>query len=452
MEEIQEDLKTEGIVGTSSKLPKTKWYHKIAPVKIIAFSFFAAILLGALILWLPISTNPGVHLSFVDSLFTATSAVCVTGLNTISPGDTFNVFGRSVVAFLIQIGGLGVTSIGVGIILIAGRRVGLKHRTLVREAWNVSSLQGIVRLVRAVLLMTLGIELMGAILSFFVFVQHYPVWDAVGISLFHSIAAFNNSGFDILGGFQNLIPYQKDVLLNLTTCVLIILGGIGYLVIIDVWKSRSFHKLTLHSKAVISTTVILLAVGTVLLKLTDHITWLGAFFQSTSARTAGFSSYPIGDLTNASLLVLIVLMFIGASPGSTGGGIKTTTLFVMIRSVRSICTNQRCEAYRRQIRQESIYKAFMITILAAALVILGTFLLCILEPSHSLMQLLFETTSAFGTVGLSTGITPTLAPLSKLVLILIMYIGRLGPLTFATLWFIKQPTSVRYTEEMITIG
>lgn len=188
--------------------------------------------------------------------------------------------------------------------------------------------------------MTFCFELAGVILSFIVFVQDYPVLKALWISIFHSIAAFNNSGFDILGGLRNLIPYQSNVLLNLTTCGLIIFGGLGFLVILDILKKRSFRKLTLHSKVVLSTTLALLLGGTLLLKATENVTWMGAFFQSVSARTAGFSTYPIGEFTNAGLFTLIVLMFIGASPGSTGGGIKTSTFFVLVQHVRSLFTKR----------------------------------------------------------------------------------------------------------------
>lgn len=425
---------------------------KIAPAKIIALGFIMVILIGAILLSLPIFANEGVEVSFLDALFTSTSAVCVTGLIAIDTADTFNVFGRTIVALLIQIGGLGVTSIGVGIILIAGKRVGLKQRTLVREALNLNSFQGIVRLVKAVLLMTLGFELTGAVLSFIVFRADYNTWDAIGISVFHSIAAFNNSGFDILGNLQNLSPYKDNVLLNLTTCGLIIFGGLGFLVIIDVAKNRSFKKLTFHSKVVLTMTGSLLLIGTLLLKWTEDIPWLAAFFNSTSARTAGFSTYPLGDFTNAGLLVLIVLMFIGASPGSTGGGIKTTTLFVLIQSLKSTATNQHCQAFKRSIPCEAIMKAFMITLLSLGIVVAGTFALCVFEPENTFVQNIFEVTSAFGTVGLSTGITPGLTGPSKIVLIIIMYIGRIGPLTVASLWFTKEKASVKYSEGLITIG
>ncbi len=427
-------------------------FKKITAAQIIALGFFAVILVGAALLMLPISINDGMTVSFIDALFTSTSAVCVTGLIAVDTADTFTVFGRTIVALLIQIGGLGVTSIGVGMITIIGRRVGFKQRTLVKEAWNLSSFKGVVKLVRAVLLMTLCFELVGAILSFIVFRQDYSTLDAIGISAFHSVAAFNNSGFDILGGLRNLIPYQNDVLLNLTTCGLIIFGGLGFLVILDIIKTRSFKKLTLHSKVVITTTFILLVTGTLLLKWTENITWLGAFFHSTSARTAGFSSYPLGEFTNAGLLILIVLMFIGASPGSTGGGIKTSTFFVLIQAIKGLVRNRHIESFKRSIPFDIIIKSFIILVLSLTLVIVGTFILCVLEPQYSLIQNLFEVTSAFGTVGLSTGITPKLCVGSKFLLVLIMYIGRLGPLTIATLWIDREKSSVHYSEEIITIG
>ncbi|WP_395014651.1 TrkH family potassium uptake protein [Robinsoniella peoriensis] len=429
-----------------------KFFKKQSPGRLIALGFALVIFAGALILMLPISVNDGAEVSFINALFTSTSAVCVTGLIAIDTAEHFTVFGRTVVALLIQIGGLGVTAVGVTFILAAGKRVGIKGRLLVKEAMNLNSFKGVVRLVKAVLLMTLCFEGAGVILSFIVFVQDFPPLDALGISLFHSVAAFNNSGFDILGGLQNLIPYQNNVLLNLTTCGLIIFGGLGFLVILDIIKTRSFKKLRLHSKVVITMSIFLLAIGTILLKLTEDITWLGAFFQSVSARTAGFSIYPIGSFTNAGLFVLTILMFIGASPGSTGGGIKTSTFFALMQATKSSATNQHSAAFRRKIPTEVITKAFIITFLALLVVCTGTFALCILEPDCSFIQLFFEVTSAFGTVGLSTGITPDLCVASKVVLIITMFIGRLGPLTIASLWAFKATSNVSYTEETIIIG
>ena len=422
------------------------------PGRLIAAGFALVILAGAALLMLPVSVRDGAQVTPIDALFTSTSAVCVTGLIAIDTADHFTVFGRTIVALLIQVGGLGVTSEGVGFILVAGKRVGFKSRLLVREAMNMENGKGIVRLVKSILLMTLCFEGAGALLSFLVFVQDHPPVEAIGISIFHSIAAFNNSGFDILGGLQNLIPYQNNLLLNLTTAGLIIFGGLGFLVILDILKKRSFRALALHSKVVIVMSAVLILLGTLLLKATENVTWLGAFFQSVSARTAGFSTYPIGSFTDAGLFVLILLMFVGASPGSTGGGIKTTTLFALLQATRSAATGRMPTAFRRTVAGEVVQKAFIVTLLSAFVVCGGTFILCLLEPDLTFLQLLFEATSAFGTVGLSTGITPQLQPASKLIVILIMYTGRIGPLTVASLWAFRTEQHVWYSEETITIG
>ena len=429
------------------------FFRNQPPGRLITLGFFLVIMTGAFLLLTPMARRPGVDVSFVDALFTSTSAVCVTGLIAIDTYDTLSVFGRAVVALLIQVGGLGVTSVGAGLILAAGKKFSFKGRLLIKEGLNVDSFKGVVSLVKSVLLMTFCFELVGVILSFIVFVQDYPPLHALGNSIFHSIAAFNNSGFDVLGGLQNLIPYRDDVLLNLTTCGLIIFGGIGFLVILDVLRNRfRFRKLALHSKVVISTSIFLIIAGTLILKCTDDVTWLGAFFHSVSARTAGFSTYPLGTFSNAGLFALTILMFIGASPGSTGGGIKTSTFFTLVQSMRSALNKKHFGAFRRSLSKETLSKAYLITLLSLCVVCTGTFVLCILEPHLSLMQLLFEVTSAFGTVGLSTGITPNLCDASKLVVTLIMFIGRLGALTMITIWINRPEQQARYTEESITIG
>ena len=429
-----------------------RFLKKQPPGRLIALGFAAVILIGSALLMLPISIRPGVEVAYIDALFTSTSAVCVTGLIAVDAYDNFTVFGQAVLAGLIQIGGLGVTSVGVGLILAAGRRVSIKGRSLVKEALNVDSFQGMVRLIQWVLKVTLCFEGAGAVLSFLTFSQDYPLPRALWTSVFHSIAAFNNSGFDILGGMQNLIPYQSDVLLNLVTCALIIFGGLGFLVMLDIRRAGSFRKLTFHSKVVITTTAALLIAGTLLLKATEDMTWLGAFFHSVSARTAGFSTYSMGELTNAGLFTLILLMFIGASPGSTGGGIKTTTFFALMQQVRAVFTKKKPGGFHRTLPGEAIDKAGVIALLSVVVVCVGTFLLCVLEPELDFVRLLFEEVSAFGTVGLSTGITPDLSVASKLVLIFTMYIGRLGAFTLFSLWIDRPDPSIRYTEEMITIG
>ena len=266
---------------------------------------------------LPISAQAHTVTPFHEALFTATSAVCVTGLVVRDTASHWSAFGQAVLMVLIQIGGLGITSIGMGLALAAGRRISLRERTLIREAMNVSSLEGMVRLVRAIIKLTLAFELAGVIPIFAVFAQDYPPLKALGLSVFHSISSFNNAGIDILGGGRSLAPYRDNVLLNLSTCFLIISGGIGFLVMVDVVKCRfRFRKFTLHSKVVVTTTAFLLAAGALLLKFTDPLSWLTAFFLSVSARTAGFATLDLGKLSNAGLFTILILMFIGASPGS----------------------------------------------------------------------------------------------------------------------------------------
>lgn len=430
-----------------------QFIKKQPPSRIIAFGFAAAILLGSALLIMPFSIQDGVTIRYIDALYTSTSAVCVTGLIAIDAGDTFTPLGQFVLAMLIQIGGLGVTAVGVGVILAIGRRVNMKVRNLIREAMNLGSGKGMVRFVKNIFLTTLVFELSGAVLSFLVFSRDYPTLDAVGISLFHSVAAFNNSGFDILGNFQNLISYQSSVLLNLTTCGLVVFGGIGFLVIRELWIKRwRWRKLSMHARVVLSVSAILIVAGTLLVKLTENVTWMGAFFNSVSARTAGFSTYPLGTFSNAGLLVLTVLMFIGASPGSTGGGIKTSTFFVLLQGIKAAATNTSERAFHYSVPKEAFRKAAVITLLAAAVVCVGTYLMTVMEPDIALIDAVFEMTSAFGTVGLSTGITPGLSDGSKLLSIFVMYIGRLGPLTIASLWYFTRGEHVRYPEGNIVIG
>ena len=430
-------------------------FKRLTPVRIIAIGFALTILLGSVLLIMPFSVKDGVELEYIDALYTSTSAVCVTGLIAVDAGDTFTPLGQFILAALIQVGGLGVTTIGAGIILAMGKRMDLKSRNVIKEAVNLDSGKGIVNFVKSIFITTVIIELIGAALSFTVFVQDYPVGRAIGISLVHSVAAFNNSGFVILGNLQNLIPYRDNVMLNLVTCGLIIFGGIGFLVIREMWtKKFHFKKYSMHAKVVITVSAALIVSGTILIKLTEDVTWLGAFFHSVSARTAGFSTYPLGEFSNAGLLVLICLMFVGASPGSTGGGIKTSTLFVLLQGVKSAATNKSEKAFRYSIPKDAFKKAAVITLLALSVVVTGTYLMIVMEQGTDirLVDALFEVTSAFGTVGLSTGITTGLSVGSKLLSIFIMYIGRLGPLTVASLWYFSRGERVRFPEGNIAIG
>ena len=425
-----------------------------SPGRIIVCGFLLVIFIGSLLLMMPFSIKEGATVRYIDALYTSTSAVCVTGLIAIPAGDHFTPIGQFILILLIQIGGLGVTSVGAGIILAMGKKMHLKGRNLLQEAMNLNSGRGVVNLVKNVFFTTMVIELIGAILSFIVFIKDYEFWNAVGISIFHSVAAFNNSGFDILiNGGNNLIPYQDNILLNLVTCGLIILGGIGFLVIEEI-RTKKFHwkKYSMHTKVVLSVSFVLLVIGTLLIKATEDITWLGAFFASVSARTAGFSTFPLKDFTNAGLLVMMILMFIGASPGSTGGGIKTTTFFTLIRGIMSSATNRQEKAFKYSFPKYAFRKSAVITLIALITVLVSTYLLLVFDPYLELRDALFEMASAFGTVGLSTGITPTLSVSSKIVSIIMMFIGRLGPLTIASLWVFSRGENIKYPEGNITIG
>lgn len=431
----------------------TTLIKKLSPAQIITLGFALLILTGSVLLILPVSVQDGVELSYIDALYTSTSAVCVTGLIAADAGDTFTPTGQFFLAMLIQFGGLGVTTVGAGVMLAIGKKINLKGRTLIREAMNMGSGKGLIILVRKVLAVTVLFEVTGAVLSFLVFRKDYPPLKALGISMFHSVAAFNNSGFDILGNYQNLIPYRENVLLNLVTAGLIFFGGIGFLVICEVWKDRfKWKKFSMHTKVVLTISLVLTLAGTLLLKLTEDITWLGAFFHSVSARTAGFSTYSLGSFSKAGLLALIVLMFIGASPGSTGGGIKTSTFFALLQGIKSSSTNRSEKAFRYALPRDAFKKAAVITLLAIGVVLSGTYLMCIFEPQLALVDILFEMTSAFGTVGLSTGITPDLTVNSKILSIVIMFIGRLGPLTVATVWNFGREKHISYPEGNIMIG
>lgn len=425
---------------------------KLSPGHMIALGFVAVITAGALLLLLPISRHPGVALSPVDALFTAASATCVTGLGTVDIADTFSTFGQAVVALLIQTGGLGIACVSVWLILFLGGRVSLKNRLLVKESWNVPSFRGTLPLVRSVLLLTLFFEGVGAIVGYAFFSRHYPWAEALKISVFHSISAFNNAGLDLLGGMQSLTPFRAEPFLNLLTAGLIIAGGLGFLVLLEVGSGTRPDKWTLHTKAVLGTSVVLIAAGTIAFRLTEGLPWLDAFFQSVSSRTAGFSTVSIGAFSNAGLFLLCLLMFIGASPGSTGGGIKTTTAFVLLRTLRGLASGKPIHAHRRGIPQNVVTKAFLVLLVSFLTVCVGTVLLCLFEPELPFLDCLVEVVSAFATVGLSTGITPGLGLPAKLLLTVMMYIGRIGPLTVISLTASRTEPGVRYSEEGVMVG
>ena len=434
--------------------PMKKIFRRLSPARILALGFAGLILLGSLLLSLPCCVRPGVQVSYLDTLYTAVSAVCVTGLVVVDVADTFTALGQWVVGLLIQIGGLGVATVGAGVILMMGKKVSQQERTLIREAMNLDSGKGVIRFIKSVFFTTLIFEGLGTALSYPVFARNYPPLHALGVSLFHAVASFNNAGFDILGSMQNLIPYRDDVLLNLVTCLLIFFGGIGFLVIREMLEKRlRWRKFSMHTKVVLSVSLTLTAAGALLLWLTeDDMSFLSALFHSVSARTAGFSTVPLGTFSNAGLLVMMLLMVIGASPGSTGGGVKTSTFFALLAGIRASATNTSEKAFHYALPREAFRKAAVIMLLALGAIGGSAFLMAAMEPELPLRDILFEMASAFGTAGLSTGITPRLSPGSKMLSMGMMFIGRLGPMTIACLWYFSQGERIHYPEGNIAIG
>ena len=442
-------------------MDNTRKRNVLSPAGVIAVGFLCVIAVGAVLLSLPVSHSGKQSVGFLDALFSAVSAVCVTGLVTVDTGAAYSMFGQVVIALLLQIGGLGITSLGAGFVTLLGGKLSTRGSSIVREALNYPTYSGIKQLIRSVMVLDFSIEAIGAFLSFFVFVGDYPMKTAIWYSVFHSVAAFNNGGFDVLGRGDSVGVYTHDVWFNVVTSALIILGGLGFLVIRELLgmlsakiHGRAVGKLSLHAKTVLMMTGILILGGTVLIKLTegDGISVMGAFFASVTARTAGFATYPLGGFSQAGILVMCVLMIIGASPGSTGGGIKTTTALVFVRRLVSVITGREARIFKRKIKDEAMDKAFIIVSLSLIWILLQTTLISMLEPNLTLGSILFEEVSAFSTTGLTTGITSALSTPSKLILILSMYVGRLGPLTIATLWSRKKPSPVSRPEGDIPIG
>ncbi len=427
---------------------------RLKPRRIVVLGFAAAITAGTILLMLPVSSSGADPVSWVDSLFTSTSAVCVTGLASVDPGDTLSTFGQIVLAILIQIGGLGISVVGVLVYALARGNISLGGHRIARESLNINSGKGVGDIIRMVAYITVFFEVLGATLSYFVFSQSFEPLKAAGVSIFHTIAAFNNAGFDILGGFKNLADYNENYFMCIVTCILIIFGGVGFAVIGEVTTGHRPAKWSLTTKLVLITTGVLIIGGTVMIKIADgsNITWLEAFFHSVSARTAGFSTVNVGMMSSACLLVIMVLMFIGASPGSTGGGIKTTTVAVLFIKFRAIILNRHCEVFNKRVSDNSVAKSFNVLAMAMLVVIIGTFMICMIEPDLTFEQIMFEAVSAFTTTGLSTGITPELSSASKLILVVMMFVGRLGPLTIATVWFSRELSGAARLSEDVSIG
>jgi len=437
------------------------------PARLIAFSFFGIILIGAFLLTLPISVSGGNDPSFLTALFTSTSAVCVTGLIVVDTPSYFSTFGQLVVLTLIQIGGLGIMTLSAGSAFLIGKRLGISERSVLQNVLDATDLVALRRTLLDILKWTFAIEFIGSvILSIrFKMVLECPALDAFYLGVFHSISAFCNAGFALFS--DNLMKFSPDPVINLAIMGLIVMGGLGFSVLSAIngflqGDQKFYHDM--HSLMVLSATVILIVGGTIALFALEYDKptlggmpiWEKLFasaFQSVTARTAGFNTIDFGMMTQGALFLTIVLMFIGASPGSTGGGIKTTTVGTMLlaldaqmKGMPEVVLNE------RTIPSETIAKAFLITVISASIVVGCTFMLLLTE-SFPLINILFEVVSAFGTVGLSTGITPSVSIFGKLVLIFLMFIGRIGPLTWALSFRTSsQSAKVSYPVSRILVG
>jgi trk system potassium uptake protein TrkH len=445
----------------------------------ICLGFIAVILLGAILLTMPFSTGNGNWNDPIVALFTSTSAVCVTGLAVVDTGTEFSFLGQLFIALLAQIGGLGYMTTTTFLMLLIGRKFDLRQKVAIQQALDRPGMSGSSQIIRSIIATTLLFELTGVFLLMIVFVPEKGWQEGTWLAIFHSVSAWNNAGFSLFK--DNLIGYQSSPLVIITIGCLIIFGGIGYQVILDMYlwlrdsfayqgnriiKKTSCLIFSLDFKVATSTTLILLVLGTIAiffieirndsvfgkLSLFDKI--LAAWFQSVSTRTAGFNSIDIGKMTNAGLFIMIALMFIGASPGGTGGGIKTTTLRVLTSCTKAILQGkEEVLLYNRKIAISLILKAVGVVFGSLATVIVATVLISITDPKLAFIQILFEVVSAFGTVGLSTGITATVSTAAKLILILTMYIGRVGILLLmSSILGDPRPSRVHYPEENLLVG
>ncbi|MFM7426169.1 MAG: TrkH family potassium uptake protein [Elainella sp.] len=438
----------------------------------VCLGFVAVILIGTLLLMLPISQADGVWGDFVTALFTSTSAVCVTGLVVVDTGSHFSFLGQFFIMGLIQVGGLGYMTATTFLLLLLGRRFGLRDKVAIQQSLDKQGLSGVDQLLKSIIAVTLILELTGAFAMMPVFIPQFG-WDrGLWMSLFHSVSAFNNAGFGLLP--DNLIQYATSVPINLVVSLLIILGGIGYQVIMDayLWMrdrirgSRTRSVFSLNFKIAISTTLFLLAIGTILILLVEFqnpdtlapLSWphklLAAWFQAVVPRTAGFNSIDYSKMTEAGWFITIILMFIGASPGGTGGGIKTTTFRILYDCTKTVLQGkEEVVCYQRQIPLSLVLKAIGVLFGSMATVVIASTLIELADPSVSFVRILFEVVSGFATVGLSTGITASVTTFSKLVLVAVMYIGRVGVLLLMSA-VLGDPTttSVNYPEENLLVG
>mgnify|MGYP000898272770 CR=1 FL=1 len=433
------------------------------PPRVLALGFAGLILMGAILLNLPIASKNGESIGFINALFTSASAVCVTGLVVVNTGEFWSLFGQIVIILLIQMGGLGFMTMATIVALLLGKKITIRERLVIKEQLNSETLSGLVKLTKYVVLSTILIEGVGALLLATRFIPTYGFIKGAWFSIFHSISAFCNAGFDLTG--DSIAPFVGDTIINLTIAGLIIVGGLGFSVYIDISREKSFKRLHLHSKLVIVITIILILIGTISIfiiennnmltlgKLSFKEKVLASFFQAVVPRTAGYYSVNIGALYDTTVFLMIILMFIGGSPGSTAGGIKTTTFGAIALTTISIIKGEKdVVVFKKRISDEIINRSLAIVSVGILLVVLVSFILTITEGAVFL-DILFETTSAFATVGLTRGITPYLSNFGKIIITLTMYAGRVGPLTMAFAFGNKKThMKYRYSEGNILVG
>ncbi|MBI4284458.1 MAG: Trk family potassium uptake protein [Chloroflexi bacterium] len=431
----------------------------------LAYGFAGMIALGAILLMLPFASKSGQPTAFIDALFTATSSVCVTGLVVVDTLDYWSFFGQFVILVLIQVGGFGYMTMTTLLLIALGRRIGLRERLLIGETLGLARIGGVVRLIRNMALFTIATEIVGAAVFYLHFSAEYPPWTAIWKSIFQSVSALNNAGFDVFGGFRSLTVYHNDYLILLTTAALIILGGISFLVLEDVFRNRRPGKFSADTKMVLSVSLLLLVLVTVIVLVTEYgnpatmgalpfsSKILNAFFQSVTSRTAGFSAINTGSMSDYALFFTMLLMFIGGASGSTAGGIKVNTFGLIIVTIWSAVRGREYPgAFGKEFMVTQIFRALAVLMLSLGVVAIVVFVLTITEQA-SFLNILFEAVSAFGTVGLSTGITPDLSVIGRLVIIVTMFVGRLGPLTLTLALVRAQQISVyRYPKEIVRIG
>ena len=437
---------------------------------ILALGFLALILLGTVLLALPAATVNRKGLGLSDSLFTAASAVCVTGLVAVDTGTTFSLFGQAVLLVLIQVGGLGFMVFATMIMVMLGRKISIRGRILIRESMNSTSMSGLGRLTWTYLLLATGIELIGAALLSVRLIPLFGWKHGLWMAVFHAVSAFCNAGFDLFGHYASLTAFSGDPLVLLTIAALIILGGLGFSVILETLKNRSgFRGLSLHTRIVLMTTLILLLAGTLFFRLAEGDNpgtlagmpegekALNAFFQSVTMRTAGFNSFDLSRFRDGSKLFSSLLMTAGASPASTGGGIKTTTVAALVLLMLSVVRGENeVNVARRRLSGDITRRALAVAALFLAMLLTGTLVITFIENGRFPMEdILFEASSAMGTVGVSAIGTPNLHPASRAVLLPMMFLGRVGPLTMAAAVARRQGgtrSTSKYPEERIMIG